>query len=428
MSSSFTYDRDRLLSATVSGAVASCNYDAFGRLETVTGGGKVVERNTYDGFDHVVQTPRLTGDGGQSVTQYAFDPFDRTTSKTGGGKTTTFNYLGLSAEVLSEEVAGAVTASYQYSPWGERLSQLRNPGTTPELGVYGYNARGDVETVTTTAGDTSATYGYTAYGKDEAAEFTGREKADPDDPAKDGFNPYRYNAKRWDVSSGTYDMGFRDYKPELNRFTTRDMYNGALADMRLGADPLTGNRYAFTGGNPVGRVELDGHEPDCMGYNSFTCPRMNHDEVETPSGPGEWGNGWQLTTDDTPSTESDEPAEAPAPAPAPKPIPVWENFLGGMAHTLLTGFTQGGSDGGSTGICAGIGGAPARCWASTARTAGRSTPRTNGPSRRTSAIRGWSTARRSRVHRRRRRRLGDHPRRGRRNQLHHRLRRQRTVT
>nr|WP_326791311.1 DNRLRE domain-containing protein [Streptomyces sp. NBC_00841] len=354
VSSSFTYDRDRLLSATISGAVANYNYDAFGRLETVTGGDKVVERNTYDGFDHVVETSRLTGDGGQSVTQYAFDPFDRTTSKTGGGKTTTFNYLGLSAEVLSEEVAGAVTASYQYSPWGERLSQLKNPGATEELGVYGYNARGDVETVTTTAGDTSATYGYTAYGKDEAGEFTGRDKADPDDPAKDAFNPYRYNAKRWDVSSGTYDMGFRDYKPELNRFTTRDMYNGALADMRLGADPVTGNRYAFTGGNPVGRVELDGHEPDCMGYNSFTCPRMNHD-VETPSGPGEWGNGWQLTTDDTPSTESDEPAAAPAPQ--PKPIPVWENFLGGVTHTLLTGFTQGGSDGGSTGICAGIGGA-----------------------------------------------------------------------
>jgi hypothetical protein len=37
------------------------------------------------------------------------------------------------------------------------------------------------------------------------------------------------------------------------------MYNGALEDMRLGSDPLTGNRYAFTGGNPTSRVELDGH-------------------------------------------------------------------------------------------------------------------------------------------------------------------------
>ncbi|MFD5898984.1 DNA/RNA non-specific endonuclease [Streptomyces sp. NPDC060366] len=54
-------------------------------------------------------------------------------------------------------------------------------------------------------------------------------------------------------------MGFRDYSPGLNRFTSRDMYNGALADMRLGSDPFTGNRYAFTGGNPVSNVEIDGH-------------------------------------------------------------------------------------------------------------------------------------------------------------------------
>jgi hypothetical protein len=58
-------------------------------------------------------------------------------------------------------------------------------------------------------------------------------------------------------------MGFRDYDPGLNRFTTRDMYNGALADMGLGSDPYTGNRYAFTGGNPISRVELDGH---CFGW------------------------------------------------------------------------------------------------------------------------------------------------------------------
>jgi hypothetical protein len=38
------------------------------------------------------------------------------------------------------------------------------------------------------------------------------------------------------------------------------MYNGALADMGLGMDPYTGNRYAFTGGNPVNFLELDGHQ------------------------------------------------------------------------------------------------------------------------------------------------------------------------
>ena len=61
-------------------------------------------------------------------------------------------------------------------------------------------------------------------------------------------------------------MGFRDYNPGLNRFLTRDNYNGALSDMNLGADAFTGNRYAFTGGNPITNVELDGHEP-CVSGN-----------------------------------------------------------------------------------------------------------------------------------------------------------------
>ncbi len=104
-----------------------------------------------------------------------------------------------------------------------------------------------------------ATYGYTAYGSEDESEFTGIDKPDANDPTKETYNPYRYNAKRWDAQSGTYDMGFRDYNPGLNRFTTRDMYNGALADMNLGVDPYTGNRYAFTGGNPTSFVEFDGH-------------------------------------------------------------------------------------------------------------------------------------------------------------------------
>ncbi|WP_308406227.1 RHS repeat-associated core domain-containing protein [Streptomyces sp. AC602_WCS936] len=40
---------------------------------------------------------------------------------------------------------------------------------------------------------------------------------------QESYNAYRYNSKRWDAASGTYDMGFRDYSPGLNRFTTRDM-------------------------------------------------------------------------------------------------------------------------------------------------------------------------------------------------------------
>ncbi|MFI0977156.1 DNA/RNA non-specific endonuclease [Streptomyces sp. NPDC021093] len=193
-------------------------------------------------------------------TTYAFDPLDRTTSKTEGGTKTEYNYLGMSSEVLTEEVATKLTASYQYSPWGERLSQVKHAadGKTDES-YYGYNSHTDVETLTGNDGNAKATYGYTAYGSDDTTEFTGIDKPSTTNPTKDAYNPYRFNSKRWDAASGTYDMGFRDYSPGLNRFTSRDMYTGALSDMRLGSDPMAGNRYAFAAGNPVGNVEVDGH-------------------------------------------------------------------------------------------------------------------------------------------------------------------------
>ncbi|MFD9884823.1 DNA/RNA non-specific endonuclease [Streptomyces alboflavus] len=259
----YGYDRNRLLKAASGGAEAWYQYDPFGRQETVTSGGKVVERNTYDGFDRV---KRHEKDGGGSralkATTYAYDPLDRTANRTdSAGKKTDFNYLGMSGEVLSEDVAGKLTKSYQYSPWGERLSQVKHAadGKTEDT-YYGYNSHTDVESLTDKEGNAKATYGYTAYGNADPADFTGIDKPTATDPTKESYNPYRFNSKRWDGESGTYDMGFRDYSPGLNRFTTRDMYTGALADMELGSDPLTGNRYAFAGGNPTTFLEFDGHD------------------------------------------------------------------------------------------------------------------------------------------------------------------------
>ncbi|MFE3455772.1 DNRLRE domain-containing protein [Nonomuraea sp. NPDC059194] len=265
----FAYDRNRLMTSVTDGATSTYNYDPYGRLRTITGGGKVQEKYSYDGFDHVVRHEKLGGDGATTVTSYTYDPLDRTTSKTekegsAQAKTTTYSYLGLSGEVLDEEVAGKLTKSFQYSPWGERLSQVKVTGTGgEESSYYGYNAHTDVEQITSEAGDTRATYGYTAYGKNDDKLFTGVDKPDPVDPtAKEEYNPYRFNAKRWDNSTGMYDMGFRDYNPNLNRFLNLDSYNSALADLSLGLDPWTANRYAFTGGNPISGVEIDGHRVD----------------------------------------------------------------------------------------------------------------------------------------------------------------------
>lgn len=262
----YSYDRNRLFTAVAGGVNFSYNYDPFGRLDTVTSGGQVLERKVYDGFDHAIEHHEINA-GTTTITRYGYDPLDRTTTKTTDAgtakeKTTTFNYLGLSNEVLDEDVAGKVTQSYQYSPWGERLSQVKKSDDgTEETSYYGYNPHTDVETLTDQAGNTRATYGYTAYGSNDAAQFTGIDRPDAAEPTKEPYNAYRFNAKRWDQGSGQYDMGFRDYSPSLNRFLVRDTYNGALSDLRLGTDPFTANRYAFGGGNPISNIEYDGHIP-----------------------------------------------------------------------------------------------------------------------------------------------------------------------
>jgi RHS repeat-associated protein len=275
--------------------------------------------------------------GAMKSTTYTFDPLDRTVSKTAAGKTTDFEYLGLSGEVLDEKVAGELTKSYQYSPWGERLSQIKhNTDGTTEDGYYGYNGHTDVETLTDKNGDTKATYGYTAYGSNDDTEFTGIDKPEATQPDKEEYNPYRFNAKRWDAQSGTYDMGFRDYNPGLNRFTTRDMYNGALADMSLGADPFTGNRYAFTGGNPVSGVELDGHFAWFgipLAYYGWAALFGTAAVASTPQGQQNLRNAGQAigdmlrpsaeeaTSSDSSSRPDTGPTPRPSPGPAPRPRP-----------------------------------------------------------------------------------------------------------
>jgi RHS repeat-associated protein len=250
-------------------------YDEFGRLSEVnpadsTLPGVEATSYTYDGFDRIVAEAR-----GETVTSTRFDPFDRptvrTVEKAGDSSRTRFNYLGTSKQVAAEERTDAshpwqVTKTYAYGPDGKPLALTSTPldGTAAKTRYYSTNTHGDVEALTDPAGGAAtATYRYTAYGDADKSGTWGEDKPEPDgaeeDPTKDVLNPYRYSSKRIDPASGNYDMGFRTYDPGLNAFLSRDMYNGALSDIQLGLDPWNANRYAFAGGNPITRVELDGH-------------------------------------------------------------------------------------------------------------------------------------------------------------------------
>jgi RHS repeat-associated protein len=257
------YDRNRLLTATTAGVTSGYNYDPFGRTDTVTSGGTVQQRYSYDGFDRITSETKKTASG-TVTTGYTYDPFDRTVSQTDNSKTTVFDYLATSKALVSESVDGSVTKSYQYAPTGERLDQIvHNADGSETPTYYSYNAHSDVQAITDVTGNTKSTYAYTAYGSDDSSQDTGVDKGTGDgsgtDTTNDPYNVYRFNADRIDPTTGNYDMGFRNYDPSTNRFLSRDMYDGAFADTNMSVDPYTGNRYAFGGGNPLSNVEVDGH-------------------------------------------------------------------------------------------------------------------------------------------------------------------------
>jgi RHS repeat-associated protein len=259
VSTSFVYDRNRLLKATTGGVASYYSHDPFGRLDTITSGGAVVGRYVYDGFDRVVEQRSVAG-GVTKTTKSTYDAWDRVAAKTdAAGKTAAMSYLGLTSQVLAEldKATNKPTDEYTFDAYGQRLTQstTKTDGSTEDA-WYGYNPHSDVETLTTSTGDTKATYGYTAYGKDRTGAMTG---ADKPGASSEPYNLYRFNAKRWDATTGDYDMGFRTFNPGLNRFVSRDSYNGALADLNLGVDPWNTNRYAFAGGNPITGIEFDGH-------------------------------------------------------------------------------------------------------------------------------------------------------------------------
>jgi RHS repeat-associated protein len=69
-----------------------------------------------------------------------------------------------------------------------------------------------------------------------------------------------YQAAQTDEDSGNILLGPRIYDPTTDRFTTADSFVSGGADMALGTDPLTGNRYVFAAANPVAYYE-NGYMP-----------------------------------------------------------------------------------------------------------------------------------------------------------------------
>ncbi len=195
-------------------------------------------------------------------------------TQTSGGSTTTtaYRYLGDTNALTRETLTGGTTTTrkYSYDALGERVTFSDGASRFSYL----YDPHGSVSLLLDQSSAVKASYGYSAYGSANtaisktAAGFTDR-------------NPYRYEAKRLDPGSNSYDMGARRYSPGTGRWLQQDLYYGAFDNLGLAQDPLNANRYLFTGANPINYLELDGHRLDIRDYVGDPRPfkhRSNPDE------------------------------------------------------------------------------------------------------------------------------------------------------
>ena len=268
----YTYDGQRLLKETEQepgplGArhVRTYGYDELGSVTSIdksTNGGAAtaVARYTYDGFERL----KSAKDSDNPLHQYTYDGLDRRDTRqqpapggTGPAEIVDYSYIGPSEALSKEQKRGeGTTYTYDYDSAFEPQGQSTRPQPgQPSHRPYVKDANGSVEALLQPGGGAvEGKYNYDPYGR------TKPEEEQAHNPAT-AANPFRFEGFYYDSGVRLYDMRARTYRPDVGRFLTQDRFEAAQGDFNLQSDPLTQNRYAFAGGNPVNDIEWDGHRP-----------------------------------------------------------------------------------------------------------------------------------------------------------------------
>lgn len=210
------------------------SYDADGNT-TATGGKSFV----YDSED------RLKSMNGGAVT-IVYDGDGNRVAKTAYGATTHYLVDDLNptgyAQVVEE--TGATQRTYTYGL--QRISeyQVINNAWTPSF--YGYDGMGSVRTLTNSAGATTDSYEYDAFGNE--INSTGTTP-----------NNYLYRGQQYDPDLGLYYLRARYYNPLTGRFMSRDPNNPEPFDANgMPVDLRSLHKYLYANGNPVDLLDPTG--------------------------------------------------------------------------------------------------------------------------------------------------------------------------
>jgi RHS repeat-associated protein len=311
------YTGDQLTELSVGGVVGKYWYDQLGNLDCITlaagtqancspsdGGASanLVTDFAYDYLNRLAGTRSFSGGSTRTDrSDYTYDALDRVTKEvedhagSGNDRTTTMTHQGLSNLVTEEKQAGGTspkTKSFSYDAYGHQMAMTSTDNGTgaAETFTFGHDVHGSVSQLISDTGTVRASYGYDAYGGSDAPSSDPEALTTGDTDNQAPLNPYRYSGKRLDSGLATgsgsaagYDMGTRRFGPDTTQFIQQDMFASALGDLGLSLDPLTQNRYALAGGNPISYVETDGHMVIADGGGGGS-PAPNPDAVDAATG------------------------------------------------------------------------------------------------------------------------------------------------
>ena len=217
-------------------------YDAAGNL-VKTSGEKEAEY-TYNARNQLIKA-KVTENGASKEESYGYDVQGvRAWKRNSTGETNYITYTigGLSYLFAESNASGELSASYLrgYGLVGETLYHKDSETEEEETFFYLLDGNGDVRALADDAGSVTDTYRFDAFGIKLIQ--TGNTK-----------NPYGYRSEETDELTGFVYLRARYLNPATGTFISEDTFRGVLSS------PITLNRYAYAGQNPIGNIDPSGH-------------------------------------------------------------------------------------------------------------------------------------------------------------------------
>lgn len=229
---------------------------------------------SYDGFDRLGQvSPKNVSGCNVTASSYLYDGLSRQYQHGDSGVLAWLHYDGLSQQPALDSTSAGYDTVYALSPSGTPKAAVQEggPGAIQYLADDGH---GNVSTATTPGQAVACTIRLDPFGNAvQSPSLT--------NPCNTGStpDPFVYRGARHDSATGDYQLGARTYDPAKSTFLTPDSYQAAqpAADLGLGTDPLTNNRYNYVNGDPVNLVDPTGHIVEGVSTDNYCA---------TAEGPG----------------------------------------------------------------------------------------------------------------------------------------------